>query len=60
MPVKFKESVKDRKGNVTHYYMHTTPDQELKDALENDNTPRKLKHKIRTYLHKNGKAGIYE
>lgn len=58
--MKFKESVKDRKGKVTHYYMHTTPEQELKDALENDNTPRKLKHKIRTYLYKTRRGGFCE
>ena len=51
MPTKFKESVTNTKtGKTTHHYMHTTPVQELKDALENDNTPAKLKHKVRNYL----------
>ena len=51
MPMKFKESVTNTKtGKTTHHYMHTTPVQELKDALENDNTPAKLKHKVRNYL----------
>jgi nitrate reductase cytochrome c-type subunit len=55
MPIKFKESTKDRKGKVTHYYMHTTPISELQEALEKDNTPPKLKHKIRNYLISKGK-----
>jgi nitrate reductase cytochrome c-type subunit len=57
MPMKFKESSTNTKtGKTTHYYMHTTPVQELKDALDNDNTPPKLKHKVRNYLLKKGLA----
>jgi len=57
MPMKFKESSTNTKtGKTTHYYMNTTPVQELKDALENDNTPPKLKHKVRNYLQKKGIA----
>jgi len=54
LPIKFKESSKDRSGKVTHYYMHTTPRSELLEALDNDNTPPKLKQKIRNYLLKAG------
>ena len=32
MPVKFKESQKDRKGNVQNFYMRSTPLEELKAA----------------------------
>ena len=33
MPEKWKESVKDRKGNQTHYYLRNTPTDELQEAL---------------------------
>lgn len=54
MPIKFKESSRKKDGRMEHYYMHTTPVEELKEALEKDNTPKKLKHKIRNYLVKAG------
>ena len=54
MPVKFKESQKDRKGNVQNFYMRSTPLEELKAALENNNTPKRKKQKIRNELVKRG------
>jgi hypothetical protein len=54
MPVKFKESQKDRKGNVQNFYMKSTPMEELKSALENNNTPKKKKQKIRNELVRRG------
>lgn len=56
MPVKFKESQKDRKGNVQNFYMKSTPMDELKSALENNNTPNKKKQKIRNELVRRGNA----
>ena len=50
MPIKFKESEKDRNGKETHYYMHATPLDELYAAMENNNTPAKRKGKIRNEL----------
>jgi hypothetical protein len=50
MPIKFKQSSRKKNGRMQHSYMHTTPVSELQDALENRNTPAKLKGKIRNYL----------
>ncbi len=54
MPAKFKESsakiVNRRKVGMTHYYMHTTPTEELVKAYENDNTKPKHKQKYRNEL----------
>ena len=50
MPIKFKESQKDRKGNVQNFYMKSTPLAELQSALENSNTSPKKKQKIRNEL----------
>ena len=50
MPTKFKASTKDRKGNMTHSYIHAIPTEELTTTLENDNTAPKLKQKIRNEL----------
>jgi hypothetical protein len=55
MPIKFKESSRMKDGRMQHYYMHTTPVEELREALEKDHTPKKLKHKIRNYLAKANK-----
>lgn len=58
MPVKFKESeplIKNRKRVGTkHYYMHTTPTEEIVKAFENDNTKPKLKNKYKNELVKRG------
>ena len=58
MPVKFKESeplVRNRKRVGTkHYYMHTTPTEEIVKAFENDNTKPKLKNKYKNELVKRG------
>lgn len=56
MPVKFKETVKNRDGSVQNYYMRSTPTDELIEALENNNTPKKKKQKIRNELIKRGHA----
>ena len=46
--MKFKQNATNNKtGKTTDHYMHTSPVQEVKDALENDNTSHKLKHKVR-------------
>ena len=50
MPIKFKESVTDRKGNTQNYYMQSTPTSELKEAMENRNVTPKLKQKITNEL----------
>lgn len=50
MPIKFKESSRKKGGGYQHHYMHSTPVEELKEALENDNTKPKIKQKIRNYL----------
>ena len=55
MPVKFKPSqtTRDRntgKNKTEHYYMKSTPSDELNKALENSNTPPKQKQKIRNEL----------
>jgi len=50
MPIKYKASTKDRKGNMTHSYIHTVSTEELTTALENDNTAPKLKQKISNEL----------
>ena len=58
MPVKFKESeplIKNRRRVGTkHYYMHTTPTEEIVKAFENDNTKPKLKNKYKNELVKRG------
>ena len=50
MPIKWKESSRKKGGGYQHYYMHNTPVEELKEALENDHTKPKIKQKIRNYL----------
>lgn len=49
-PVKFKKSTKDRKGRVQNYYMKSAPLDDLLEALENDNTPPKVRQKIHNEL----------
>lgn len=50
MPVKFKETTKDREGNVQNYYMRSTSTAALLAALDNNNTQPKQKQKIRNEL----------
>jgi len=55
MPIKFKDSVKNQKtGMVQNYYMQSTSTNELKEALDNNNTQPKKKQKIRNELTKRG------
>jgi hypothetical protein len=55
MPIKFKDSVKNQKtGMVQNFYMKSTSTNELKEALDNSNTPPKKKQKIRNELTKRG------
>ena len=58
MPVKFKESeplIRNRKKvGMKHYYMHSTPTEEIVKAFENDNTKPKLKNKYKNELVKRG------
>ena len=54
MPIKFKESMENRDGSVKNFYMKSTPMDELKSALENNNTPNKTKQKIRNELVRRG------
>tara|TARA_B100001093_G_scaffold117878_1_gene110332 strand:+ start:1157 stop:1327 length:171 start_codon:yes stop_codon:yes gene_type:complete len=54
MPVKFKETTKDRKGNVQNYYMRSTSTDVLQAALDNNNTQPKQKQKIRNELVRRG------
>lgn len=54
MPEKWKESVKDRKGNQTHYYLRNAPTDELQEALTKENVPNKKKHKARKELVRRG------
>lgn len=56
MPVKFKETVKNRDGSVQNYYMRSTPTVELKEAYDNTHTPNKKKQKIRNELVRRGNA----
>jgi hypothetical protein len=56
MPIKFQSSQKDRKGNTQNFYMRSTSLEELKVALDNNNTPPKKKQKIRNELTKRGHA----
>ena len=36
MPVKFKETIKNRNGSVQNFYMKSTSTNELKEALDNN------------------------
>jgi|TARA_B110000908_G_C10192412_1_gene421147 hypothetical protein len=54
MPIKFKETVKGRKGEIQNYYMRSTTLEALREALESRNTPAKRKQKIRNELVKRG------
>ena len=54
MPIKFKESTKERNGNMQNYYMQSTPVDVLKEALESSSTMPKKKQKIRNELVKRG------
>jgi hypothetical protein len=56
MPIKFKESAKNKDGSMQNYYMRSTPLQELKAAFDNDHTPPKKKQKILRELVKRGEA----
>ena len=50
MPTKFKPTVVDRDGNKTSFFMKSTPIAELQEALDRDQTPAKVKQKIRNEL----------
>lgn len=59
MPTKFKptETIVDRatkKISKKHHYMHTTTQDELFKALNNESTPNKKKQKIRNELVRRG------
>tara|TARA_Y100000385_G_scaffold169829_1_gene175814 strand:- start:235 stop:402 length:168 start_codon:yes stop_codon:yes gene_type:complete len=54
MPIKFKESVKNRDGSVQNFYMKSTPLAELKEALDRQHTPNRKKQKIRNELVRRG------
>ena len=54
MPVKFKETIKNRNGSVQNFYMKSTPTDELLSAMDSNNTPNKKKQKIRKELKKRG------
>ena len=56
VPVKFKETVRNRDGSVQNYYMRSTPTVDLKEAYENMHTPPKKKQKILSELVKRGHA----
>jgi|TARA_R110000851_G_scaffold102584_1_gene219226 hypothetical protein len=55
MPVKFKETQKDRSGQIQNFYMKSTKTEELKEKL-NSNCEPKLKQKIRNELVRRGHA----
>jgi len=64
MPSKFKPSqvLLDRKTNtkkVQHFYMKTTPKQELIDYLNNSNGKPKIKQKCRNELQRRGIKIVY-
>jgi len=64
MPSKFKPSqvIVDRKKNtkrVEHFYMKTTPKQELIDYLNNSNGKPKIKQKCRNELQRRGIKIVY-
>jgi hypothetical protein len=50
MPVKFKESMKERNGRMQNFYMRSTSTKELMEAYESRNTAPKRKQKIRNEL----------
>ena len=50
MPIKFKESMKNRDGSVKNFYMKSTPTDLLEVALDSASTPNKHKQKIRNEL----------
>lgn len=54
MPIKFKESVKNRDGSVQNFYIKSTPLAELQEALDKPHTPNKKKQKIRNELVRRG------
>jgi hypothetical protein len=54
MPIKFKESEKDRTGKETHHYIHTTSLKDLYAAMTNSNTAPKRKNKVRNELVRRG------
>jgi hypothetical protein len=54
MPTKFKESTKERSGNMQNYYMQSTPLTVLQEALDSSATTPKKKQKIRNELVKRG------
>ena len=50
MPIKFKESSKERNGKIQNYYVRSTPTDVLLEALESQSTAPKKKQKIRNEL----------
>ncbi len=61
MPAKWKKSHKEYKRGIPsanqkmiHYYLHTTPKQELIDYLNNPNGKPKQKQKARLELERRG------
>jgi len=62
MPVKFKPSqtVRDKatgKNKTQHFYMKTTPTQELLDYIDSSNAKPKLVVKVKTELVRRGCSG---
>jgi hypothetical protein len=60
MPIKWKPDTKDRKRNITRYYIHTTPTEELQEALSGDNVMGKKKQKARNELVRRGAPLVAE
>ena len=50
MPIKCKSDTKDRKRNITRYYIHTVTTEELPESIAKDNTTGKKKQKARNEL----------
>jgi|SaaInlV_125m_DNA_1040241.scaffolds.fasta_scaffold222530_2 hypothetical protein len=50
MPIKWKPDAKDRKRNITRYYIHTVSTEELQEVIAKDNATGKKKQKARNEL----------
>ena len=54
MPIKWKPDTKDRKKNITRYFIAKVSEEELRQSLKNDNIPGKKKQKARNELVRRG------
>lgn len=63
MPIKYRRSQKKRNKNtakisVEHFYIKAVSTEKLNEMLVNENTPKKLKQKIKNQIVKRNKTGL--